>query len=195
MNDLNRRGFMGSVAALFGAAYLPRVERDAFASPMITESQRGFWGVHSYEINASTFQNLTKFNCILYSEEAGRQVEHKLFFICKEKEWVVTEKPEMFNSRPYKRRSVMSDVVMPPYYESQDLEFWESGTKNVADIYDMAKRKGSYDIVVRFSSLNDPNFFKGVSADHKNILRLNGCEVTDWCKKIYPPEITRKGRV
>ncbi len=213
MNDLNRRTFMGGVAALFGAAYLPRVDVSAATVPMLTEAQRGFWGVHSYSCNTSFEIPLNlidklslhepdelniDFDCILYAEEDGRQVEHKLWFACGEKEWVVTEETQMFKPRPYRSHSVMSDVAMPPYYESQDLEFWKSGTKNVASIYDMAKSqslsKNCFDIVVRFSSGNDPNFFKGDAAYHKNVMRLNKCMVTNWNKKIYPPNITRKGK-
>jgi hypothetical protein len=216
--EVNRRGFMGGMAALFGAAYLPAVDPLASKIVTLTEAQRGFWGVHSYKATAflepmwykiSQPQITSKnsepdlklhFDCILYSENSkGLQVEHKLEFECKEKKWVTVtpQRTRPKNYKPQRPRSGgygMDGVFMPPYYESQDLEFWKHGTKECANIQDLSF-SSVVDIVVRFSDQSDPNFFKGEPRDHLNVLKLDNCTLKSVAVKPYPKNVTRKGKV
>jgi hypothetical protein len=236
---MKRRDFLGTAVGLFGALYVPRVDVSAGITPVRTEAEKGFWGVHSYSCtthrsaghwaekgsDATTEHDFDvatlEFDCTLYAEESGRVAEYKLDFLCSEKEWVRTKKfkpkkrkgfAKKFKSNDVKLLSeqmgrdwtmgahgyanALENIQMPPYYTSSDLEFWKSGTKDTAPISEIIKSndmfKDLYDIVVRFSSPDHPNFKKGIAKDHENVMRLNKCYLTGWKKKIYPPEVKRE---
>jgi len=160
----------------------------------------------------NSYEAVLEFNCVLYAEENERIVEYKLDFSCGEKEWVRTKKFKPKEERKYKLLSeqmgrdwtmgahgyanTLENVQMCPYYTSSDLEFWKSGTKDTATISELTKSndmfKDLYDIVVRFSSPDHPNFKKGTAKDHENVMRLNKCHLTNSTKKIYPPEVKRE---